>query len=251
MEVLMYKLTWPEIESYLKESDIVIFPVGSNEQHGRHIAEDNDAFTSFQIAKRVAEKTRVLVAPTLPFGYSIHHMNFPGTITLRFETLVNVYKEVCKSLLHHGFKKIVIFNGHGGNTNAIAQAQREIREETGSIIYSVMVFPTERGFGSGALGILRQEGGGHACEMETSVGLYLGQKILLDKAEKWKPPKDASDSYARYQGKVSVPRNFDEITETGSLGDPTLATREKGEKLVEAVVEELSEFIEDLKKVKP
>jgi len=245
----MYKLTWPEIESYIKNCDIVIFPVGSNEQHGKHIAEDNDTFTSLQIAKKVAERTGVLVAQALPFGYSPHHMKFPGTISLSFDTLVNVYKEVCKCLLHHGFKKIVIFNGHGGNTNAIAQALREIREETGCIIYSIMVFPTEKGFGSGSLGILKQEGGGHACEMETSVGLFLGQRILLDKAEKWRPPKDASEFYSKYQGRVTISRNFDEITESGSLGDPTIATKEKGEKLVESVVDEISKFIEDLKKM--
>ncbi|MEM3056255.1 MAG: creatininase family protein [Candidatus Bathyarchaeia archaeon] len=246
----MYKLTWPEVEAYLKENDLIILPVGSTEQHGRHMAEDNDTFTALEVAKRVAEKTGVLVAPVVPFGYSIHHMKFPGTITLTFETLVRVYKEVCKSLLHHGFKKIVIFNGHGGNTNPIAQAIREMREETGAIIYSIMVFPMERGFGSASLKVLEQEGGGHACELETSIGLYLGQRVLLHKAEKWKPPTSQKEFYQKYQGKVATARNFDEITESGSLGDPTLATMEKGEKLVEALIEEISTFIEELKKLK-
>lgn len=250
METLLYKLTWPEVEAYLRKNDLVIFPVGSTEQHGRHMAEDNDSFTAFEIAKRVAERTGVLVAPTMPFGYSAHHMNFPGTITLSFETLVRVYKEVCKSLLHHGFKKIVIFNGHGGNTNAIAQAVREVREETGAIVYALMVFPMERGFGSSSLKVLEQEGGGHACELETSIGLYLGQRILPERAERWKPPRGQTEFERKYQGKVTTARNFDEITESGSLGDPTLATKEKGEKLVEAVVEEISAFIEELKKVK-
>lgn len=246
----MYKLTWPEVEAYLKENDLVILPVGSMEQHGRHMAEDNDTFTALEIAKRVAEKTGVLVAPAIPFGYSVHHMNFPGTITLTFETLVRVYKEVCKSLLKHGFKKIVIFNGHGGNTNPIAQAIRELREETGATVYSLMVFPTERGFGSASLKILEQEGGGHACELETSIGLYLGQRILLQEARKWKPPTSQRELERKYQGKVATARNFDEITETGSLGDSTLATEEKGQKLVDAVVEEISTFIEELKNMK-
>ncbi|MBS7652455.1 creatininase family protein [Candidatus Bathyarchaeota archaeon] len=246
----MYKLTWPEVEAYLKENDLIILPVGSTEQHGRHMAEDNDTFTALEVAKRVAEKTGVLVAPAIPFGYSTHHMRFPGTITLTFETLVRVYKEVCKSLLHHGFKKIVIFNGHGGNSNPIAQAIREIREETGAIIHSLMVFPMERGFGSASLKILEQEGGGHACELETSIGLYLGQRILFNKAEKWKPPRSQREFERKYQGKVVTARNFDEITESGSLGEPTIATKEKGEKLVETMVEEISVFIEELKKVK-
>jgi creatinine amidohydrolase len=245
----MFKLTWPEIEEYLKKSDIVLFPTGSTEQHGKHLAEDNDAFIAFNVAKKVAEKTGVLVAPPMPFGYSVHHMNFPGTITITFQTLVNVYKEVCKSLLHHGFKKIIILNGHGGNSNVISQAIREIREETGIIVYSQLTVPIEKGFGSETLKILKQSGGGHACEMETSVSMYLGQRVLFEKAEKWKPPEKQSDFDKKYGKKVIAARNFDEITESGCLGDSTLATREKGEKMIEAVVSEISGFVEDLKSI--
>ncbi len=243
----MFKMTWPEVEEYLEKNDVILFPTGSTEQHGKHIAEDNDAFTAFEIARRVAEKTGVLVAPPMPFGNSVHHMKFPGSITLRFATLVNVYKEVCKSLLHHGFKKIVIMNGHGGNTNAIAQALRELREETGKIVYSLMVFAGERGFGSESVKILKQEGGGHACEMETSVALYLGQRVLLDRAEKWKTPKAWTEFDKKYLRKVATAKDFHELTEIGSLGDPTIATKEKGKPMVEAVIDEISVFIEDLK----
>jgi creatinine amidohydrolase len=245
IENLSYKLTWPEVEDYLEKNDVILFPTGSTEQHGKHIAEDNDAFTAFEIAKRVAERTGVLVAPTMPFGNSIHHMKFPGSITLTFDTLVDVYKEVCKSLISHGFKKIVMMNGHGGNSNALAQALREIRDETGVIAYSLMVFPDE--FGAESLSVLEQDSGGHACEEETSVSLYLGQRVLMDRAEDWKPPKNWTEFDTKYRRKVATARNWDELTEIGSLGKPTLASREKGEKMVEAVVEEISAFIEDLK----
>lgn len=247
METRMFKLAWPEVQEYLKENDLVLFPVGSTEQHGKHLVEDNDAFTAYEIAKRVADRTGVLVAPPMPFGNSVHHMRFPGSITLTFDTLVKVYKEVCKSLLHHGFKKIVIMNGHGGNTNAVSQAIREIRDETGEIVYSLMVFPMEKGFGSESLKIIKQEGGGHACEMETSVALYLGERVLPGKAEKWKQPSSWTDFDIKYRGKVTTARDFHETTEIGSLGDPTMATKEKGRQIVEALVDEISEFIEDLK----
>ena len=242
---MSYKLTWPEVEDYLKTNDVILFPTGSTEQHGKHIAEDNDAFTAYEIAKRVAEKTGVLVAPTMPFGNAIHHMKFPGTMTLTFDTLVDVYKEVCESLISHGFKKVVIMNGHGGNTNAIAQALREIRDETGVIVYSLMVFPGA--FGAESLKIIEQDSGGHACELETSVSLYLGQRVLMEKAEDWKPPRNWTEFDTKYRRKVTTARNWDELTEIGSIGEPTLATREKGEKMVNAVVDEISTFIEDLK----
>lgn len=246
METRMYKTTWPEVEEYLKENDVVIFPVGSQEQHGKHLAEDNDAFTALEVAKRVAEKTGVLVAPAMPFGYSPHHMGFSGTITLPFETLLQVYKEVCKSLMKHGFKKIVIMNGHGGNSNVIAEALRRIKEETGERVYSLMVFP-----GSWAPEIVNETietRGGHADEMETSVALYLGQRVFFEKGEKGVPPETPSEFIQKYRGKVSAVSDFHERTVSGSLGDPTYASKEKGKKVMEAGIEEIAKFIEELKK---
>jgi len=244
----LFKLTWPEVEEYLKKNEIVLFPTGSTEQHGKHLAEDNDAFTALEISKRVAEKTGVLVAPVMPFGYSPHHMGFPGSITLSFETLVAVYKEVCRSLMKHGFKKIVIMNAHGGNQNAISETLRQLKEETGTTVYSLMVFPSSRGFGAKAVKETIETSGGHADELETSVVLYLGQRVLSEKAEKGVPPASLSDFLRKYTGEVSTARDFHEITVSGSLGDPTLASKEKGRKLVEAVVDEIAAFIEDLKK---
>jgi len=247
-EPFLFKLTWPEVEEYLKEKDIVLFPTGSTEQHGKHLAEDNDAFTALEISKRVAEKTGVLVTPVMPFGYSPHHMGFPGSITLSLETLVAVYKEVCKSLMKHGFKKIVIMNAHGGNQNAISETLRQLKEDTGTTVYTLMVFPSSRGFGAKAVKETIETSGGHADELETSVVLYLGQRVLSEKAEKGVPPASLSDFRRKYTGEVSTARDFHEITVSGSLGDPTLASKEKGRKLVEAVVDEIAAFIEDLKK---
>lgn len=247
-EPFLFKLTWPEVEEYLKKNEIVLFPTGSTEQHGKHLAEDNDAFTALEISKRVAEKTGVLVAPVMPFGYSPHHMGFPGSITLSLETLVAVYKEVCKSLMKHGFKKIVIMNAHGGNQNAISETLRQLKEDTGTTVYTLMVFPSSRGFGAKAVKETIETSGGHADELETSVVLYLGQRVLSEKAEKGVPPASLSDFRRKYTGEVSTARDFHEITVSGSLGDPTLASKEKGRKLVEAVVDEIAAFIEDLKK---
>jgi len=247
-EPFLFKLTWPEVGEYLKKNEIVLFPTGSTEQHGKHLAEDNDAFTALEISKRVAEKTGVLVAPVMPFGYSPHHMGFPGSITLSLETLVAVYKEVCKSLMKHGFKKIVIMNAHGGNQNAISETLRQLKEDTGTTVYTLMVFPSSRGFGAKAVKETIETSGGHADELETSVVLYLGQRVLSEKAEKGVPPASLSDFRRKYTGEVSTARDFHEITVSGSLGDPTLASKEKGRKLVEAVVDEIAAFIEDLKK---
>jgi len=188
----------------------------------------------------------------MPFGHSIHHRAFPGTITLNFETLINVYVEVYKSLLNQGFDKIVIMNGHGGNKDLVFEAIRRVREDTGKIVYAINI----GGFGSEVKKkVLEQKTGGHACESETSTALYLGARMLMDKAEKWKFPKNWTDFDKKYFEPRSMvwitpvvkTQYFHEITETGSLGDPTITTKEKGKQMVDAIVQEISLFINDLK----
>jgi len=243
------KMTRPEVEKYLTENDVALFPVGSTEQHGRHLALDNDAFSAFEIAKRVSEKTGVVYLPVMPFGYSKHHLNFAGSISLESQTLVKVYKEVCLSLIRHGFKKIVIMNGHGGNTSWISQAQAELFYETGIRVYSLMIFNSPSGFGAEALKLLEQKGGGHACEMETSFSVSLGQRVDEKAITDWGEPSSWTDFTRKYKDKVSTSRMFDEVTEIGSLGAPSKYSLEKGEKMVDAVVKDISEFVEDLKKL--
>jgi creatinine amidohydrolase len=160
-----------------------------------------------------------------------------------------VYKEVCESLIHHRFKKIVIMNGHGGNINAVNQALQEVKSDNGVIVYNVMVFPMEQGFGSDSLTVCKQESGGHACEMETRIGFALGQRIFIGEAEKWNPPAGMTEFDMKYRRKISTAKDFDELTEIGSLGDPTIASMEKGEAMVSAVVRDISEFIHDLEKL--
>ena len=245
------KMTRPEVEEYLAENDVALFPVGSTEQHGKHLPLDNDAFSAFEIAKRVSEKTGVVYLPVMPFGYSKHHLNFAGSISLESQTLVKAYKEVCLSLIHHGFNKIVIMNGHGGNTAWISQAQAELFYEMGIRVYSLMIFNSPRGFGAESLKVLEQEGGGHACEMETSFSVSLGQRVDEKAITDWKEPASWTGFTRKYKDKVSTSRMYDEVTEIGNTGTPSKYSREKGKKMVEALVQDISEFIEDLKKLNP
>ncbi len=188
----MYKLTSPEIEEYLQRCDVVLLPVGATEQHGRHLAIDTGSFISHEVANRISERAGVLVSPVVPFGYSRPHMNFKGSITLSLDTLIAVYREVCMSLLRHGFNKIVIINGHGGNIGAINEAMRQIREETGKIVYNIQAWCADAGFGKSAVHVIEKEGGGHACEEETSTALYLGQRVLMEEAVKWSQRAEVS-----------------------------------------------------------
>src|SRR5437867_4451694 len=118
----MEDMTWVELKDRVAGCKIVIIPVGSTEQHGMHLPVKTDVFIADQIARYAAEKVseeegvKVTVAPAIPFGTSAEHWKFPATISLKPETQLQLLKEICFSLVRSGFDKIVILNGHGGNT---------------------------------------------------------------------------------------------------------------------------------------
>lgn len=114
------------------------------------------------------------------------------------------------SLLHHGFNKIVIINGHGGNVGAIKKVIRQIREETGKIVHNILVWCTNAGFGRGIVHVIEQKGSGHACEEETGTSLYLGQRVLMEKVEKWSPPEGRFEIMKKYGGSFITARMMNE-----------------------------------------
>jgi creatinine amidohydrolase len=250
-EFLLSKMSWPEVKEALAQTDIVLLPVGSIEQHATHLPVDNDIFTSFEISKRVAAKLagefRLLVAPPLPYGLSPHHMGFPGTITLRIETFIQAVKDVCTSLASHGFKKIVIVNGHGGNTSALHVASQNAASETGAKIFVVEWWDLV----PDVIAKLFKPPFYHACETETSMVLALDQRVDAGKAEASVPA--VHSRFLKHDFMASGPKVFEPLldmktlTKTGAVGDPTLATREKGLELLNAVLERFADFIRELR----
>ena len=118
--------TWEEVEQYLVHSKGIILPIGSTEQHGPTGAIGTDAITAESVALEVGERTGVLVAPAQRFGMAEHHLGFPGTISLKPSTLFAVIHDILISLAMHGFEKIFIINGHGGNIATIKSVFAEV-----------------------------------------------------------------------------------------------------------------------------
>lgn len=191
MEVLMQNLTRDEFAGLLEKVEVVIVPVGSHEQHGPHLPLEHDAASARYIAEEAARRLypRVLVAPPIALGLSPHHMRWPGTITLKAETFVNLIVDVCESLSKHGVKRIVILNGHAGNYNsrfveggrmapidlAIMRARELGLRVTGASYWDLI---PQSLFGE----VLKfDKDAGHAGEFETSVGLYIyPEKVRLE-----------------------------------------------------------------------
>ena len=129
-KVWLQEMTWKEVKDRIREVDIVIIPIGSTEQHGLALPLGTDSYAAIGLAEEVATKTGVVIAPPIWFGDSAHHMAFPGTITLRPETIIKVIEDVSESLFRHGFKKIIIINGHrGANLPALDIATRAVKEK--------------------------------------------------------------------------------------------------------------------------
>ncbi|MBS7606283.1 MAG: creatininase family protein [Candidatus Bathyarchaeia archaeon] len=250
-KIFYHEMSWPEIKSAIEKGKIPILPVGSVEQHGPHLPLITDAFTAFSICVRAAEISGdLLVMPPIYYGYSTHHMDFPGTISIKTLNFMGYIYDVCRSLVHHGFRKIIIFNGHGGNVAPLQIVARRISEETDSLCALISWWNLARE----EISKLRESefpgGMAHSCELETSVMLSLKPEyVRMEKAV-----KDIGFPKSNFiwldimgQSPVYLVEGFSRFSRTGIVGDPTLATAEKGEKILSVVVQNLVRFVAEFK----
>jgi len=117
--IYLSQMTWTDVEAYLSQEDRLILVTGATEQHGRHLPLGTDTLIPITLAERLSAATGVAIAPPIPFGMSEAHMAFPGTMTLSPEVLQGVYLDVIKSAYRHGWRRLFLINGHGGNRTAL------------------------------------------------------------------------------------------------------------------------------------
>lgn len=241
---------WEDVEQYLEKKKTIIVPVGSVEQHAKHLPLGTDSFVALRVAEEVGEKTQTLVAPPNWVGWAPHHMAFPGTITLRPETLTNLVYDICKSLIYHGFEKIIILNGHReANLPPLKIAITKLRNETGAFLSIADPFYIAKQIGK-EIKVSEPGGVGHAAEMETSHMYYL-YPDLCD------PSKAVKNVHTKHQflqhdpfvegDTVFVPSDVEGYREgainVGVVGDPTVSTKENGEIYHHALVKNLIELV--------
>jgi creatinine amidohydrolase len=250
----LWELRWPEVDAIDRDSSLIILPTGAIEQHGHHLPLDTDIHNPTEIALRVAEESRtgstgtVLVAPPVWWGTSPHHLAYPGTISLRMQTASDLIHDICASLLRNGFYRILILNGHGGNAGVMSATALRMSEELGISVafasYWTLIQDTLRDIGDTPLG-----GMGHGCEMETSLQLHLrSERVAMDLARSDMPRLLTSYSSIdfRYPGPVVLPWDFVRDSVTGTMGDPTTATAEKGDAIAEAATSRVLQLVEEL-----
>jgi creatinine amidohydrolase len=177
--LVLQEMTRTDVQEYLKTNDMVIIPIGSTEQHGPHLPLGTDCYIATDIAEMISARTGVVVAPVLWAGYSVYHSGFPGTLSLRPETMEQVLFETAEMLIKYGFNRIMFFNGHGGNTIVQSKVIHRINHDTEAIGLALGDYapsdaePPKDWFDQ------------HAGIQETSVMLYLEPDLVrMDLAEK-------------------------------------------------------------------
>jgi creatinine amidohydrolase len=252
--MLLQEMTWPEIEGKIKQS-IIVLPIGSTEQHGRHLPLGTDILIAYEVLLRALQRApidlNIIVAPPVSIGLSIEHLEFPGTLTMKdAESLISYVKNICNNFVTYGARKIVIWNGHGGNTSSLMTVVRAVRRETGALVVMAqwfeMISPTDMS------DITDTECHIHADETETSVMLYLFPELVqMTDAVKELPEDFLKSTYFKnLDGTPYVSWLTKDVSKSGVIGDPMTATREKGEKIVEAAINGTCNFLKEVSAIK-
>jgi len=262
--LVLQEMTWPEVKAYLEKCDMVIIPLGSTEQHGPHLPLGTDFYEAVGMSKLISARTGVMVAPLVFIGYSAYHSGFPGTLSLKPETLEEVIFESVEWLLKYGFRRFMFFNYHGGNNIIQTKVIHRINHQTQGIAIAI-------GHGSPLQPAGEDDGSmdWHAGVSETSIMLYLQPELVrLEKAAQpvmtFTPQmkelqqlatKDPSLRYV-WSSLLGVPEETGkggashQLSSNGvwSFLDPRQATAEQGRQEVEEMVERAVKFIQAWKK---
>jgi creatinine amidohydrolase len=232
-------MTWPEVEVYLQRSNGIIVPIGATEQHGPTGLIGTDAICAETLARKTGELSEAIVGPTLAVGMSEHHMQFPGSITLRPTTLAAVVRDVVLSLARHGFRRIFLVNGHGGNTASINAGIFEAYADAPRLVD-----------GGDNLRCLNGEWWDTPAAQELSAELFgdrdgdhaTASEVSIAAAAYPDHTKTAElDQEVAPSGRLFGPADFRRRYPEGRMGShPELASVEAGERIIEAVAADLA-----------
>jgi creatinine amidohydrolase len=235
-------MSWIEAKEYFTKNDIVILPVGSNEQHGLHNPLGTDHLIAKAIAEETAIRTSIVCLQVIPFGVSSHHRQLWGTIYVSPKAFRKYVKEICLALKYYGVRKIVIVNGHGGNLASLSELAREMREE-GVFVSVFQWWPAAARLLPDLFDVEERK---HASAEETSVNLALHPNIV----DMTKAVDERSREHPVQAEGITLPLDTADFSKSGVWGKSTAASAEKGKKDLEAIVDELARHVELLKNAK-
>jgi creatinine amidohydrolase len=233
--------TWPDAADV--DTDLAVLPVGSTEQHGPHAPLSTDSLSAAAVAEAGADAydDEVVVAPALPYGISEEHRHFSGTLWLSPDTFRDAVRDVIGSLAHHGWDRVVIVNGHGGNADALREVAASVSRE--GIVYAA-AFTWFDAIDPGDVGdVPDPDGMGHAGSVETSMVMYHASDRLRE--DRFEEAADgASDGWGEWVSGVNLAYDSAAFAENGTVGDPSTATAKRGAELTAEAGDALAELFE-------
>jgi creatinine amidohydrolase len=232
---------------------VVVLPIGSLEQHGHHLPMLTDSLIGGEIVRRVQAEVGdlALFLPFLWVGASDHHLGLPGAISVDNDTYTHLIIDMVESLIHHGFRRILLLNSHGGNGGPAGNAIFQLQAKHADMADLWLVLASWFSIASAqiaAIESLQQKHVSHACELETSMIMRLRPELVkMEEAHGATIPFPSDFWSADSSGpsRVNVARTFKQNTLTGALGHPELATPEKGEELFAVATREVAAFIRE------
>lgn len=242
-------MTWQDVADHAP-STVAVLPVAAVEQHGPHlpVTTDTDLVTAIACAAESELSGQIILCPTLPYGSSDHHLSFPGTLSIGPQRYTQVVVDLLNSLIKSGFRRIIVLNGHGGNSVPVRQALASLVKSLSPEIDIALVTYWELA-GSAFAGAppLESPALSHACEYETSMMLHLAsERTRFDRVDRARRP--ASNEYIAWEDEapsrgVFTVRRTEFLSSNGSSGEPQRATAEKGAHLFSQAVGAFVTFV--------
>jgi creatinine amidohydrolase len=239
--MLLENMSYPEVEVYLKEKDVLLVPVGSVEQHSPYGLIGTDAICAEAVAREVGRRLAVMVAPTLSYGVSSHHMAFAGTLSISPATAIAMVQDLIRSSVTHGFRRIIFINGHGGNITPLQTAFKQLKMDHLPGCFEVISWYADEAVRKSSGKAFGDQEGQHATPSEVSLTRHL------------RP--DAFDGKAVSPGRLERPKYYWPLSATemrqvfpdGRMESaPWLASAEMGKKLLDKAVESLQRKVEKI-----
>jgi creatinine amidohydrolase len=247
------RLTWEEVARAAREQRVPVVPIGTLEDHGRHLPIDTDVTIVEAICRGAAEHLSddTVLLPPVVHGYSPHHMDFPGTITIGWDTFCRYCTDVATSLIEHGFDRVLLVNGHGSNQNLVEMAARLAMVGHPESLVAAAFYLSGPDSARVIEDARESERGGmaHACELETSLYLHIAPEAVdMSKAVDERGYPAGEHAYMDWSdGPLKLMPWWSSFSESGVQGDASKATAEKGKVLFEAAVSEIVAFVNELR----
>ena len=230
------ELTWDATPT---DPEAVLVPVGSTEQHGPHAPLGTDTYTAVEVAHRAADRTdqELLIAPSLPVGVAAEHRHFRGSMWVSADTFQAYVGEAVEALVSHGWCRIVLINGHGGNVPALEILSAELTRALPARVVTFTWFDK--------LAAAHRQQMGHGGPIETAAMQAIAPD-LIDETQMESAATEGADRWGRWVGRTNIAVDTHEFTDSGAVGDPRTASAEMGDAVLEAAVEELLTVVDAL-----